>query len=284
MKVSFGARTIARTTGSVLVATALSAGLALPAAAAVAAPAAKTLTVSGTVDNVSGHAEADAVVKLYAWPVDTVLQALKPGHHVPTTLLASAKASPAGAYTLHIPAASLVPVTNASGYVNFEVDSGMGSWSFTSRAADVSSLGAIHIDGASPAHCSGWVFIHQVNKAWGIVGQAYILHNATHVRQKFTYSKSQSTTLGIGDSPTAKLGSFSISGSESESTTGSESFPSFGPGNALYRTRWRMAKYKDYCTPGGGHGAKSRKGWHCTKNGVCTKYRVRSDGWQAANR
>ena len=53
--------------------------------------------------------------------------------------------------------------------------------------------------------------------------------------------------------------------------------PGFKIGNVLWRTKWRMAKYEDICaralqSPASG---VTRGGWHC-KNGVCTKWQVRS--------
>lgn len=270
-----------RTSGAVLISSLLLAPVTQPASAAAAATASSSmLTVAGTVDSASSHLAAGADVQLYAWPSDGVLQALRPGHSVPRKLLATATTGSAGSYTLRVPAGVLHSVANSSGYANLEADSGTGSWFFTRKATDLGTVGSVNIAGASPATCSGWVFQHQVKKAWGTVGQAYILSNATHVHEKFSYAKGQSSTLGVGVSPSGKVGSFSANGSESESKTGSVGFPGFGPSNVLYRTLWRMALYRDLCGRGGKvmTSAVPMGGFKC-KDGVCVKYQVRSDGW-----
>lgn len=68
-----------------------------PAQASSAAPQMSPGTVAtggmavagGTMLNASGVAMPGVAVNLYAWPSDAVLQALKPGALVPTTLLAT---------------------------------------------------------------------------------------------------------------------------------------------------------------------------------------------------
>src|SRR5579871_3539019 len=53
---------------------------------------------SGTVTNPSGAAMPGETVGLYAWPSDSVLNALKVGKLIPTTLLATATTSGSGKY------------------------------------------------------------------------------------------------------------------------------------------------------------------------------------------
>jgi hypothetical protein len=92
-------------------------------------------------------------------------------------------------------------------------------------------------------------------------------------------------SLGIGVSPTGKAGTFSASGSETEIKTGTEGMPGFRRGNVLWQTKWRMAKFRDVCariveSPAR---ALTRGGWKC-KNGVCTKWMVRSNGWKSGSK
>jgi len=61
----------------------------------------------GAAISTSGAAMSGQTVDLYAWPSDAVLQALKPGQLVPTTLLATATTNSAGRYLLRVPAAKL---------------------------------------------------------------------------------------------------------------------------------------------------------------------------------
>lgn len=82
----------------------------------------------GTVTSASGTAMPGVTVDLYAWPSDAVLLALKPGHLVPTTLLATATTSSAGKYMLRVPAAKLKAAAVESGYANIEIFSAVGGF------------------------------------------------------------------------------------------------------------------------------------------------------------
>lgn len=88
------------------------------------------VVAAGTVTSPSGAAVPGVTVDLYAWPSDTVLSAMKPGGVVPTKLLATATTSPAGTYTLRVPAARLKAAAVDSGYANLEIGSPAGIWFF----------------------------------------------------------------------------------------------------------------------------------------------------------
>jgi hypothetical protein len=220
----------------------LSLSAVLPASAATDAPV--PVIATGTVTNASGGAASGAVVQLYAWPSDQVLQHLRKGQVVPRTLLATTKANSAGTYSFRVSPAALRAVAVTGGYANLEAE-----WEY------------------------------QVNKSWGVVGQAYVWPKATGVSVTFTYSRGQDTTLGVGLSPTGKKGSFSASGSETQTKTGTEGMPGFKLGNELWETHWRMAKYKVLCGRGGKALHLSGR-WHCY-DGICTSWQARSDGWAA---
>jgi hypothetical protein len=264
----------------------LAASLALPVSAATAAgPSSGRLIATGTVANTRGGAAPGAVVRLYAWPSDQVLQHFRPGQVVPRTLLATTTASSAGSYSFRVSSAALRSAAASGGYANLEADSGMATWFFTRKASGAAPIIHVNLSGAAPArHCSGWVFQYQVKPAWGVVGQGYVWSRATGVNVDFTYSRGQSSTLGIGASPSGKAGSFKAAGSETQTKTGTEGMPGFKIGNVLWRTKWRMAKYEVTCarvlkSPASG---VTRGRWHC-KNGVCTKWQVRSDGWKSGS-
>jgi len=78
---------------------------------------------TGTVTSASGAAMPGETFGLYAWPTDSVLQALKVGQLVPTTLLATATTNGAGQYMLRVPAATLKAAAVSSGYANLEISS-----------------------------------------------------------------------------------------------------------------------------------------------------------------
>lgn len=266
-----------------LVPLALSVSSALPAFAGANAPV--PMVATGTVTSASGAAASGAVVRLYAWPSDQVLQHLRPGQVVPRTLLATTKASAAGTYSFRVSSAAMRSAAVSGDYANLEADSGMATWFFTRKASGAAPVIHLNLTGASPArHCSGWKFQYQVDPAWGVVGQAYVWPRATGVDVTYTYSRGQSTTLGIGASPTGKVGTFTASGSETQSKTGTEGMPGFKVGNVLWRTKWKVAKYRDTCARSVESAASgvTRGGWHCS-DGVCTKWQVRANGWKSGS-
>jgi hypothetical protein len=227
---------------------ALAASLVLPASAATGTASSGQLVATGTVTGTGGRAVPGAKVSLYAWPSSAVLEQLRPGQAVPRSLIATTTADSSGNFSLRVQETTLPSVAVAGGYANLEADSGYATWFFTRKAAAPSTK--IDIAGAVPDHCSGWVFKRHLKKAWATVGQAYIWPKATHVSETFTYTQDQSTTLGVGISPTDKFGSFSASGTVTDTKGAGQGFPGFGPSNVLYRTLFTVGKFWDVCTQG----------------------------------
>jgi hypothetical protein len=226
----------------------LAASLALPASAATGTQSSGQLIATGTVTGTGGHVMPGALVSLYAWPSSAVLERLTPGEVVPRSLVATTTADSGGNFSFRVPKTTLASLAVAGGYANLEADSGYGTWFFT-RKVNAPTI-KIDIPDAVPDHCSGWVFKRHLKKAWATVGQAYIWPKATHVYQTFTYTKGQSSTLGVGISPTDKFGSFSASGTVTDTKGAGQSFPGFGPSNVLYRTLFTVGKFWDVCTQG----------------------------------
>jgi hypothetical protein len=242
------------------------------------AAAATSVTVAtGTVHDASGALAKDAVVDLYAWPSDQVLQALKPGEEVPRTLIASAKTSSAGVFSLTVGAQQLSAVAVSGAYANLEVDSGTSSWFITQPVASWAPM-TVHLAGAAnsavPAYCIVR-YQNQLHRRWGTIAQEYDWGNAGGVSQTVTYDQSQSTSLSIGISNSGKYGTFTASGSESETTATGQGFPTqHKPGFYHFRTWWRIAKYLKVC------GGKIVDG---KKIAVAYKHIVRSNGWIAGD-
>jgi hypothetical protein len=239
-----------------------------PASAAPVAAIGQVVAV-GTVAGTGGRAAPGATVDLYAWPSDLVLQGLKPGQVVPRTLIATTTASPAGAFTLRVAPAELAADAVSGTYANLEVQAGTRSWFVAWNTADPAPAIRLHLAGATPAICETELQ-RQLKPAWAIVGQSYALSNIPSITQSFTYSASQSSTLGVGFSPTAKFGSFSASGTVSNSTTTGEVFPSYGRGNEWYQTLFRVGLYVKACSTGG----------HVRPD-VIVGYYSRPDGWKS---
>lgn len=213
------------------------------------APQAKVIVASGTATAANGSAVRDAIIDLYAWPSGKVLQALKPGQEVPRTLVATAIANSAGKFSLSLAPGALSANAVSSGFVNLEADSGSATWFFSTDAAKPAAT-AIGLTGAgteSPEYCTPWTEVKNLGAQPSIVGQAYIASNYKHVTDSFTYSRGQSSSLGVGISPSGKKGTFTASGTVSTSSTANQGFPTEGPGNTLFLTFFKAGVYHDVC-------------------------------------
>lgn len=222
-----------------------------PATRHAQAPAqqAKVTVASGTATAANGSAVRDAIIDLYAWPSGKVLQALKPGQEVPRTLVATAIANSAGKFSLSLAPGTLSANAVSSGFVNLEADSGSATWFFSTDAAKPAAT-AIRLTGAgteSPDYCTPWKEVKNLGAQPAIVGQAYIAGNYKHVTDSFTYTRGQSSSLGVGISPSGKKGTFTASGTVSTSSTANQGFPTEGPGNTLFLTFFKAGVYHDVC-------------------------------------
>jgi catechol 2,3-dioxygenase-like lactoylglutathione lyase family enzyme len=276
----------------ILIAALAAATLPALAAAAPAPPAAASpgVTVAtGTIVNATGHALAGVPVDLYAWPSDTVLRGLRPGQAVPTKLLASTTTSSTGSYALTVPQTALRAAAIEQGWANLEIDSVSGaSWSF-SYQTDPAAAEQANLTAANPGIChtvtaSPWQYLRQLRKAWGVVGQGYIVRGK-HTKGdyvSFTYKQGQSSALGLGVSVKGYDVGYSAEGTEKEWTTDVQGFPSRHH-NAWFRTLFRVALYRQLCVQDGG-GRRHQKGT-CPKkdeNGghvVYCIWKARSNGW-----
>jgi hypothetical protein len=182
-----------------------------------------------------------ATVKLYAWPPGNVLLKLKPGQNLGETLLATATASSAGAYSLSVSPGALRPDANAAGYVNLEVDSGTASWMFPVVAANPVPVTA-NLTGASPALCDEWRnYNRQPNKP-ATVGVGYIAKDGHTAGDTYTfyYGTDQSSSLGVAITSAGGSGgyvSFSDNGTSSVSGGFGEDYPpQTKPSSVLDRT------------------------------------------------
>jgi hypothetical protein len=196
---------------------------------------AKVTIASGTATAANGSAVRNAIIHLYAWPSGKVLQALKPAQEVPRTLVATATANSAGKFSLSVAPGTLSANAVSSGFVNLEADSGSATWFFSADAAKPAAT-AIRLTGAgteSPDYCTPWKEVKNLGPQPSIVGQAYIASDYKHVTDSFTYTAGQSSSLGVGISPSGKKGTFTASGTVSTSSTANQSFPTEGPGNTL---------------------------------------------------
>jgi hypothetical protein len=241
---------------------------------------AKVIVASGTATTSSGSAVRGASVDLYAWPSAKVLQALKPGQDVPRTLVATATANSAGKFSLSLAPGTLSAHAVSSGLANLEADSGSATWFFSTDAAKPAST-TIRLTGAGtepPDYCTPWKEVKNLGIEPAIVGQAYIASNYKHVTDSFTYTAGQSSSLGVGISPSGKKGTFTADGTESTSSTKNQGFPTQGPGNTLYLTFFKVAVYHDVC------GTTGKVTQHGAAGASHQRYIVRSNGWAGGDK
>lgn len=222
----------------------------------------------GTVASASGAAMGGQTVDLYAWPSDAVLQALKPGQLVPTTLLATATTSSAGKYMLKVLAAKLKAAAVESGYANLEIFSAVGGIRFlsyqTSRLPTWPSAPAtVNLSPAIGVNCgkdslgrpftfSGFRKLKQRNPAWAIVGQGYIAQSSkTHGDSlQFEYdqsmTKGQTSTLGLGISGYGIDAGYNTSGTSVSTATEGQGYPKEYK-STWFRTLFNTALFRGEC-------------------------------------
>jgi hypothetical protein len=267
-------------------AAAVVAALALPSLAAASKPSGPVVA-DGTVTS-HGQAVPGAVVNLYAWPSDSVLQALKPGQKVPEKLLASATTASGGGYAFAVPKATLDAAAVSQGWANLEVDTvGGASWDFAYHTDQAKTV-TVNLRLSGIPQCprgtlgDGWFYSHQLSKALDTVGQGYILKSPKTRGDSvgFTYRQAQSSTLGIGFSAKADNSGFQFGGTESESASSGVSFPALDTG-AWFKTRFRVARYLMFCLGYKGHpqkGCPKKTPTGATDIVKCI-FKVRSNGW-----
>lgn len=245
--------------------------IAVPAASGAAAEPALAVAV-GTVTGGQGQPLAGVAVRLYAWPVSGVLAQLVPGQPAPWRLVGSGVTGADGRYSIGVgSAAALAADASADGTVNLEAVAvgagGLGLFSFSRRLAAggtgtaappvkadlrvraATRTGGPALTGSQPALCTNPQFVKSFGPQWALVGQTYV--TTSGVTQGFTYQYGQSSSLGVGVSPDAAPGTFSQGGTMSQSSTLSETFPTYGAHtNVYYFTEFVYGLFKIACVAG----------------------------------
>lgn len=232
-------------------------------------PASSGVAVAGgIVTSPGGAAMAGQTVALYAWPSDAVLQALKPGQLVPTTLLASATTNSAGKYMLRVPVAKLKAAAVESGSANLEIFSAVGGfWFFPYQTGSLpgrasapvtvprsSDLGVkCGVDDLNrPLAFTGFRKLKQLNPAWAVIGQGYIAQSrkTRHDNIQFNYNqtttKSQSSTLGLGVSGYGVDAGYNHQGTDVSTATAGQGFRAQKE-STWFRTLFNVAKFRGMC-------------------------------------
>jgi hypothetical protein len=270
--------------------------------------------VAGTVASASGAAVPGVVVELHAWPSSAVLKKLKPGQAVPWKLLATTRSTSAGTYALTVPRAALVSAAVDNGWANLEVDSAAGEEDFaynTTGLAAGRAAPAVTVNlrsdhtvtsgsGYEYNYCitpgSPWIYVHgYFPEPWAIVGQGYILKQASTKGdyQQFSYAQgstsSQTSTLGVGASGYGTSAGFSKTGTNTESAEGAEAFKTFHQQNVLYETEFQLGLYRMDCLVPEPPKSRPKQHGYCPTMykgsyvGVCV-WKVRAMSWWAGAR
>lgn len=247
------ARSAVRRLAQLSVAVSVAATLPLAGSSLVqAATQSASVVVSGTVLASTGKAAAGTTVTIHAWPDQAVIQALKIGQRVPWVLVGTGKADASGRYSISLPVAKLAP-EESYGVVNLEADTPSAGTFFpvavTKNAGDSYLPSANVVANFTPAPnrfpgCAGngWNYIKNLGKHVGTVGETYVL--TSHANQQFTYSRGQSSSIGVGWSSSGKSGSFKDQDTFSWSSSLSETWPTFGANRSVwYQTEFKFGEY-----------------------------------------
>lgn len=229
----------------------------------------RAAVAAGIVSGPTGAAMPGVTVELYAWPSDAVQRALKPGQFVPTTLLATATTSSTGKYMLRVPVAKLKAAAVESGYANLEISSDAGGfWFFSyqtgSLPAQPSVPVTVNLHGDVKTLCgkgpqgqtlifTGLFKLKQLNPAWGVVGQGYIVPDGRKTRGdsvQFNYNKvgshSQTSSLGIGISGYGIDAGYKSSGTNVSMATQEVDYPKQHK-STWFRTEFNVTQYRGMC-------------------------------------
>jgi hypothetical protein len=222
---------------------------------------------SGTVTGVNGAAMPGTTVQLFAWPNDSVLNALKVGTLIPTTLLATATTNSSGKYVLQVAAATLKAAAVSSGYANLEIVSAGGGFWFLPYQTDTlparpAAPVTVNLNGGKGPICgfgpqgqtlvfTGFFKQRQRPNAPATVGQGYIGPYKTRGDfMKFNYtqstSHSQTTTLGVGISGYGFDAGYSQSGTTADTATDSMAYPS-QTRNTWFTTNFNVGQGRGLC-------------------------------------
>jgi hypothetical protein len=242
------------------------------------------MATCGQVTDVAGHAVPRARVYLYAWPASWPgRRPVHPGEHVPLQLVGSAVSTSSGHYAVRIAyKAAVVSSAARDGTVNLEVFAGTraasGAYSFTGRAVTVAGRTAlaaanghgiahavaeqanIHLitSGTAGSSASSAVspspgfglactqittLVHPEKLEWMKLAASFA--RSSGVTITYTYTTGQSSSIGVGISPTGNLGMFTASGTYTVSASQSTSFaPVAGPGSVYYETQVEPGLFK----------------------------------------
>ncbi|MEV0186651.1 hypothetical protein AB0I54_46850 [Streptomyces sp. NPDC050625] len=158
----------------------------------------------------------------------------------------SAETAPVTA-TLALQSLSVSTAAADSTAVTDETDATPVSVADSPGSADPDDTGADYDAGVTKG-CSAQL-VKNLGPKWVIVGQTYSA--TTGVSHTLSYSKSASSTLGVGISGTGTYGTFEASGTNSKSSTVTNDYPSYGNHHGVYyKTEFSDGKYHVICANG----------------------------------
>lgn len=230
------------------------------------------IVAAGTITSSGGAPMSGEKVRLFSWPPDAVLKAMKPGQSVPSKLLTSGITDSAGRYTLQVPQAAVNAVAAGTGYVNLEIVSADGFSFFTYQASASPESGeptgpvTVNLGGRGQSKnpdcgkdpegrhylLSNFVFQRPRHFAWAVVGQGYILRSRGTRGDTvgFRYTKgsshSQDSSLGVGISGQGFDAGYTTAGSHTSTATNSEGYGA-EPRSTWFRTTFNTGQYRALC-------------------------------------
>lgn len=242
------------------------------------APAGPTgmVIARGQVTFADGRAAPGVPVSLLAWPKGTARTRVGTVQAMP--LLASTVSGRSGQFSLAVSTAGPLLRAARNGIVSLQVDTAGADGSVpVNFARSVQDRGGrllvspalrpgaaaaparadlrLATDSISPglaAQAPAACSVHTLKNygpRWVTVAEAFA--NVNGVKLDFTYSRDQSSSLGIGFSFSGKVGTFKADGTLNKSNTRGQRYPTLaGPWFAAYQTEFTYAKVSKIC--GGG--------------------------------
>jgi hypothetical protein len=266
------------------------AGVTAASAAPAASPPSDPVIVEGVLYDTDGsRAAAGELVTLTAWPTSEVLAGLADGEPVPTLSAGVATTDAAGGFELsYSDPEALAAYADTDGTVDFTVESLAGGVlrsygvsrvvavsqgaavrsGVTAAPADATAAEPVSLvvspDArqasassrtdvvAAPAACT-WVKVKTLGPRWVQVGEGY---TTTGVSAKLTYAAGSSSTLGVGFSTSGSVGSFTMSGTTTVSSSATIGMsPISAVAGRYWKTQFVYSKFGYACGGASTYGA-----------------------------
>lgn len=176
------------------------------------------------------------------------------GDTVPVSELGKAITDNSGGYAI---AASTVPADGT----NLQVESADTSYFYTGDGSGATQTTNLQMppdapasltNPSTPSYCGPYTYIHGYGPQTSNVGATF--SRVDGIAMHFEYSNSQQSLLGVGYSTSGDWGSFKWNGTNSSSSTSSESYDwAHDVSGRIYQTQFVYHEFRQLCSPDSWH-------------------------------